>query len=36
MVNGVYYQPAVASANKKQAKAQAAAAALQALGLIPG
>lgn len=34
-VNGVEYQPNVASANKKQAKADAAQLCLQKLGLLP-
>ncbi|XP_077286538.1 son RNA binding protein [Arctopsyche grandis] len=34
-VNGVEYQPSVASANKKQAKADAATVCLQKLGIIP-
>ena len=34
-VNGVDYQPAVVSGNKKHAKAQAAAVALKGLGLLP-
>jgi len=34
-VNGVTYQPSLASPNKKLAKASAAAACLQALGLLP-
>ncbi|GBP42331.1 hypothetical protein EVAR_29587_1 [Eumeta japonica] len=34
-VAGVEYQPAVASANKKQAKADAAQLALQKLGILP-
>lgn len=35
-VNNVDYQPTVASVNKKQAKAEAAAIALRSLGLISG
>ncbi|XP_076820646.1 protein Son-like isoform X1 [Clavelina lepadiformis] len=35
-VNDTFYQPSVASMNKKLAKSQAATAALQGMGLIPG
>ena len=35
VVNGMSYQPSVASNNKKHAKAQAAMVVLQALGLAP-
>ena len=35
MVNGQDFQPTVASDNKKKAKADAATAALQQLGLLP-
>lgn len=34
-VDGTEYQPSVASANKKQAKADAATVCLQKLGIIP-
>lgn len=33
--NGIEYQPSVASNNKKAAKAMAATAALQTMGLVP-
>lgn len=35
ILNGVEYQPSVASPNKKEAKANAAAVCLQQLGLLP-
>ena len=35
-VNGVEYQPTVASRNKKDGKAAASTVALQQLGLVPG